>query len=176
MLDVEVVAGICRSPRLLYTSGVDRARLDNRDGRGHRGQDARPGRDIGLCRRPHARSRSCSCRSTIPSSSGEEPRHGLAARRRFDAGRADSRLRRNPGIVERGSARSKRPVHLAASPVMLCAGLILNRDRWGRQPTSRGDTCREWLMTTTPNRFTHGNARWGRSVSLTGPGLSRPFP
>src|SRR5262249_62033243 len=41
--------------------------------------------------------------------------------------------------VAHGDSRClRKPDHLAASPVMLCAGLILNRDRWGRQPASAG--------------------------------------
>src|SRR6516162_5046568 len=40
-------------------------------------------------------------------------------------------------VAHGGSRCLQKPDHLAASPVMLCAALILNPDRWGRQPAHR---------------------------------------
>ena len=43
-------------------------------------------------------------------------------------------------VAHGGSRCFRKPDHLAVSPVMLCTRLILNRDRWGRQPASREDS------------------------------------
>ena len=40
-------------------------------------------------------------------------------------------------VAHGGRRCLQKPDHLAASPVMLCAALILNPDRWGRQPAHR---------------------------------------
>src|SRR6516225_9308205 len=43
-------------------------------------------------------------------------------------------------VAHGGSRCFRKPDHLAASPVILCTRLILNRARWGRQPASCEDS------------------------------------